>query len=338
MTIKVAFLGFRHPHIFDVYHRCCDRDDLEVVACCEEDSATREQLAADGNVQITHMCSEKMLSAIDCDFVAIGDCFGRRGKLAIQALEAGRHVLVDKPLCTSLEELDQIERLAKENQRVVGCMLDMRDLAVYLGLRDAIRSGSIGEIRAINFGGQHPLRFGSRPDWYYEPGMHGGTLNDIGIHAFDMIPWTTGLQFQQVVAARCWNGRLPQFPQFQECGQALLQLGNGAGVSCDVSYLSPDSFAFDIPLYWRFTFWGEDGVLEAGVTSKSLTLFRNGANEPEQIALPVPQPGGYLDAFLQEIAGETEGLHLSSAEVFRSSRVSLMVQSAADQKRSRMDL
>ena len=338
MATQVAFIGFRHPHIFDVYERCCSRDDLEIVACCEEHAATREQLAERGDVQITHVSAAELLEKIDCDVIAIGDCFGRRGELAIQALEAGRHVLVDKPLCSSITELDRIEQLAEEKQRVVGCMFDMRDLAVYLGLRDAIQSGTIGEIRSINFGGQHPLRFGVRPDWYYEPGLHGGTLNDIGIHAFDMIPWTTGLQFQQVVAARCWNGRLPQFPHFEECGQAMLQLENGAGVSCDVSYLSPDSFGFEIPLYWRFTFWGDDGVLEAGVTSKSVTLYSDGATEPEQLPLPAAKPGGYLDSFLQEIAGETEGLHLSSAEVFRSSRVSLQVQSAADLRKNLVDL
>lgn len=338
MTTRVSFLGLRHPHVFDVHQRCSQRDDLEIVACCEEDSATRVQLAEGGNVQITHTCGKEMLSTTDSDLVVIGDCFGRRGQLVIQALEAGRHVLSDKPLCTSLDELDKIERLAKDKQKVVGCMFDMRDLAVYLGLKNAIRSGMIGEIRSINFGGQHPLRFGSRPGWYYEPGMHGGTLNDIGIHGFDMIPWATGLQFKQVVSARCWNGRMPQFPHFEECGQAMMQLENGAGVSCDVSYLSPDSFGFETPLYWRFTCWGDDGVLEAGVTSKSLTLYRNGANAAEQIVLPDPQPGGYLDSFLKEIEGQTDGLHLSSAEVFRSSRVSLMVQSAADQKRSLIDI
>jgi len=31
--------------------------------------------------------------------------------------------------------------------------------------------------------------WGTRPAWYFEPGMHGGTLNDIAIHALDFIPW-----------------------------------------------------------------------------------------------------------------------------------------------------
>ena len=83
-----------------------------------------------------------------------------------------------------------------------------------------------------------------------------------------MIPWATGLRLRSIVAARCWNARLPQHPHFRECGQALLELENGAGVVCDVSYLSPDSFGYVMPLYWRFTIWGDDGVLVRGSISR----------------------------------------------------------------------
>ncbi|MEZ4683286.1 MAG: hypothetical protein R2932_54665 [Caldilineaceae bacterium] len=57
-----------------------------------------------------------------------------------------------------------------------------------IGLRNLIRSGLIGEIHAINFGGQHPLMLDTRAAWYFEPGKHGGTINDIAIHAVDAIP------------------------------------------------------------------------------------------------------------------------------------------------------
>ena len=69
------------------------------------------------------------------------------------ALNAGTHVVADKPLCISLDELDEIERAARANGRIVGCMLDMRDLAVYLGLRQQIQEGRIGEVHAISFDG-----------------------------------------------------------------------------------------------------------------------------------------------------------------------------------------
>lgn len=338
MTTKFAFVGFRHPHINDMFARCQQRDDIEVVACCEEDAATRETLAAQGTVQVTHDNYTKMLSEVDCDVVAVGDYYQKRGALILQALEAGRHVMGDKPLCISLDELDKIEALAREKQRVVGCMFDMRDSAIFLGLRDLVRQGEIGKVHTINFGGQHALNFGVRPGWYFEPGKHGGTLNDIAIHGIDAIPWITGHEITKINAARCWNARLPDLPQFKECAQAMFELEGGEGVVCDVSYVSPDSFGFTTPLYWRFTIWGEQGVLEAGYASTSITLYKNGEKAARKVKPPEGKPGAYLESFIQEIQGQTEGLHLSSAEALRASRTVLMIQQAADQGRCHVEV
>ena len=54
MSVRFAFAGFRHPHIFDMYGRCRERDDIQVVASCEEHAATRDELAADGQVDVSH--------------------------------------------------------------------------------------------------------------------------------------------------------------------------------------------------------------------------------------------------------------------------------------------
>src|SRR5579862_4505574 len=109
MNTRFAFVGFRHGHILDLLTGVEERGDTEVVACCEEDAATREALAAKGRVKITHTDFAAMLRDVECDVIAIGDYYAKRGELDIAALRAGRHVLSDKPLCTSLAEQDGIE-------------------------------------------------------------------------------------------------------------------------------------------------------------------------------------------------------------------------------------
>ncbi len=330
MGTRFAFVGFRHPHIFDMYQRCRDNDQIEIVACCEEDAETRTALAERKDLEITHESFAEMLAGVECDVVAVGDCYGRRAALLVAALEAGRHVISDKPICISLDELDTIEAAAGKQKRVVGCMLDMRDLPIYLGLRQQIQDGVIGEVQAISFDGQHPLNYGKRPMWYFEPGMHGGVLNDIGVHAIDFIPWATGQPIKTIVAARGWNATAPQHPDFQQCGQGMFTLANGAGVICDVSYLTPDTIGYQMPLYWRFTIWGTGGVLEAAYNSKSIAVFRNGETASREIEPPAGRPGAYLDSFLREIAGESDGLHLSSRDVLKAARITLQLQEAAD--------
>lgn len=336
--IRIAFAGFRHVHIHSLYALAQRRDDVEVVAAAEEDAATRAELQAGGAITITHDSITAMLDTVVCDVVAVGDYYGCRGALLLDALRRGKHVIGDKPLCTSLAELDEIERVARAGGLVVGCQLDMRDGAVTLEARRRLLGGAIGEVHAINVGGQHPLMWGRRPGWYFEPGKHGGTINDIGIHAFDALPWMTGLAFQELIFARGWNARVPQAPHFQDAGQFALTLSNGAGVLGDVSYFGPDAAGYLVPQYWRTTFWGSGGLLETNYPAGELTIHRSQDKEPEVIRATEGMPGAYLDSFLREIRGEKTGLHLSSAEVLASSRLSLRVQEAADQGQVRVPL
>ena len=171
MSVRFAFVGFRHAHIHDLYRRAAGRDGVEVVAACEQDEAARAAAERAG-VAVTHSDPGQMLNEVDCDVVAIGEYFARRGGAAIHALNEGKHVIVDKPLCTRLEEVDEIERIASEKDLRVGCMLSMRDHGQTIGARNMIQEGTIGEVHAISFGGQHPLMLGSRPGWYFEEGGH----------------------------------------------------------------------------------------------------------------------------------------------------------------------
>jgi predicted dehydrogenase len=327
MPLRIGFVGFRHAHIYDLYEKATVTDGVRVVAACEEDEAARAEAVARG-VRMTHRLADDLLGDDDCDVIAIGDYFSRRGPLALQALMAGKHVIVDKPMCTDLAELDEIERLAGESELKVGCVLTMRDSRSMIGLRDLVREGTIGEVNAISFGGQHPLNLGSRSAWYFEPGKHGGTINDIGIHAIDAIPWMTGLQFQSVNAARCWNANAPQYPDFRDGAQMMLTMDNGCGVLGDVSYFMPSNGSYSLPLYWRTTIFGEKGVLEVALASSEITVALDGGLE----ARPVPEvkSGGYFEGFLKDIRGEAGEEDLNTGAVIRAARTALKIQKAAD--------
>jgi len=331
MALRMAFAGFRHGHILGLYARAQASDEIEVVAACEEDAPTREALAAEGKVAITHDRFDAMLDETPCDIVAVGDYYARRGAILIDALERGCHVLGDKPLCTRLEEQDRIEALARERGLKVGCMLDLRDLGPFIGVRDLIRRGAIGEVHAVFVGGQHPLRPGVRPAWYFEPGKHGGTLNDIGIHALDYIPWATGRRFARVEAARCWNAFADRWPFLKDAAQMMLTLDNDAGVLGDMSYAAPDATGYRLPMYWRVTFWGREGVIETSCTAEKILLMPRRAKEMRQIAPPPGTPGGYLRAFLDDVAGRPRPDALNTESVLRASRLALTVQRAADE-------
>lgn len=330
MKTRFAFAGFRHGHILDLLTGVEEHAETELVACCEEDAATRADLAAKGRVKITHSDFAAMLQESDADVVAIGDYYARRGALAIEALRAGKHVLSDKPLCTTLDEQTEIERLSAQSQRSIFLQLDSRGSGAFRAVRETILAGELGAVTTIRIDAQHPLLWGTRPGWYFEPGKHGGTINDIGIHAFDFVPWMTGLEWKTINAARSWNAKATEAPHFHDCAQLMATLTNGAGVVADFSYLAPDKLGYTLPHYWRLTVHGTRGLAETHLTSETVTVITDSDATPQTRPAKTNLTRAYLDEFLREIAGEKNAPDaLSTDACLRASRLALEAQQRA---------
>ena len=328
--LRFAFAGFRHGHIMGLLAKVKASPHTALVAACEEDAATRASLAAAGTVQITHASFDYMLGEVPCDVVAIGDLYAKRGGLAIRALEAGKHVILDKPICTRLSELATMESLARAKGLSIGCQLDLRSGATRQTLRRLILDGAIGEVLTVSFSGQHPLMLGSRPAWYFEEGSHGGTINDIAIHAIDGIPWCTGRQLTEVVAARVWNGKTPQFPWFQDCAQLMLKLDNGGGVLGDVSYLNPDRCGYALRAYWRITVHGSRGLAEIQTGENAVLVANHDDPTPRSVPAQTLRQADYFDDFLGEVRRDAAPAELTTAGVVHASRQTLLIQQAAE--------
>ena len=323
----VAFVGFRHGHIFSLYHKVRQDPRFEIRAVCEE-NVTESLLAAHPEIAVTDTNFDAMLAHTECDIVAVGDYYAKRGSLAIRALRAGRHVIADKPLCTSLEELDEIERLADRRDLKVGCMFELRSSPAAAAAREAILGGKLGKITQIQFTGQHPLMRNARPKWYFEPGKHGGTISDIAVHCIDLIPYLTGLEIDRTVAARTWQAFDSGCSCFDDAAQFMLTLTNGCGVLADVSYAAPDTFGYTHPAYWRFTVWGTKGMIEFNCGGDGVKAWLDGRSEVARLAPPAAPPEDYLAAFLHDLAGEPTAL--DTKRVLLSTRRTLEIQQIAD--------
>ena len=218
--MKIAFCGVRHAHVFSLYHMASQNPDTQITGAWEEDDKAREK-AEEIIKEKFYDSYEALLEDESVDAVAIGDYYGIRGERIIKALKAGKHVIADKPVCTDIGELREIERLSSEKGLTVSCLLDLRfDAAVRLA-RDIVRSDEIGEVHAINFTGQHPLDYGNRPMWYFEEGKHGGTFNDIAIHGIDAVKMITGLNTLTPLLARQWNAFAKAEKNFKDCAQLI---------------------------------------------------------------------------------------------------------------------
>ena len=324
--IHIAFAGLRHEHIFGLYRAVKAHPGCRVIGAWEEDAAAAET-AGRLMEEPFYQTYEELLGDRRVDVVAVGDYYGIRGKRIIAALETGHPVISDKPICTSLAELDRIEALSREKRLPVGCMLDLREDGALRKAAELIGKGEIGEVRAVHFTAQHPLKYGLRPSWYFEDGRHGGTFNDIAIHGLDAVAWMTGYGYDKTLFARQWNVYADKEPQFADSAHFSALLSNGAALTGDVSYAAPTGAAFVLPSYWRFTVWGADGMIETHLGAESVLLARTDDEKPR--FLPALSKGEtVLDAFLRELA---DGTLDNTAGVIKASRAALDLQQFADQ-------
>lgn len=323
--MKILFNGFRHNHIYGLYQKVAACPSLEIVGCIEPDEKARVETLKSLDITFSDVDYDTWLST-DVDIVAIGNAYGDRGENVIKALRAGKHVIADKPICTSLEQLATIRQLLEETGLQLGCMLDLRFLPQVLKAREIISSGRLGQVRNVCFNGQHGLGYGSRPMWYFEKGMHGGTLNDLAIHGVDLVRYISGQEFAAVNAARTWNAYADKEPDFRDCATFMAQLDNGAGVLADVSYSGPSGVGA-MPTYWEFRFWCDKGMLSFSYFDKEVTLYESGVMGAQKIECD-PVAEDYLTEFLDQIK---TGERRMTENVLASSETVLKIQKAADE-------
>ena len=321
--MRIAFAGFRHGHIVSLYKSAQKDSNVTIVGCWEDDAATREATIQSLNANFCYADYAALLGDPAVEIVAIGDYYAKRGQLVIEALKSGKHVICDKPVCTDLAELDEIERLTKETGLQVCCMLDLRYMEQVAKAKELVASGVIGDVKIATFTGQHCLSYGTRPNWYFEDGKHGGTINDIAIHGVDLVRYITGKNLTAVNYAKTWNAYAVQVPSFKDCGQFVADL-EGMTLNADVSYAAP-SFKGTLPTYWDFYFWGLDGMIHFNLAENKTCLYKDGVCETFECG---PLATYYFDDVAKMLKGEPT--LFETQDVLDSQRQVLTIQKFAE--------
>lgn len=323
---RVAFAGFEHSHIIGIYNEISENSLFEIAGAWEPDEKTRDAAVQRG-VKFTHDSFDRLLADSNADTVAVGAHYGARGGLIIKALKAGKNIISDKPLCTSLAELDEIERLAKEKNLTICICLSLRKHPNILGAVTAIRNGKIGTVNNIIFEGEHPLLYGKRPGWYFEKGKHGGVINDIAVHGIDLVRIMTESAIKKVDMAKEWNFFAKEEPDFKDSAQFMLTLESGAGVIADVSYSAPDAHGYTSPSYWHFRVFGSLGMIDFGANIDDVTLY---PKDGEAVKIPPVQPEQtILEEFYSAVTGEIDNKEYTH-DMIESTRETLITEIFAE--------
>jgi len=152
---------------------------LRVVA-----SSRRDEIAtAYPGVRAANSADEALASP-DVDLVVVATTNETHASLAIRAMRAGKHVVVDKPFTLTLDEAHQVIAVAQETQRVMAVFQNRRWDSDFTGVRAAIAAGEIGDV--VEYWSQIARwRPEVRDRWRERPGPGAGLWFDLGPHLID---------------------------------------------------------------------------------------------------------------------------------------------------------
>jgi predicted dehydrogenase len=164
---------------------------------------------------------------------------------AIAMLKAGIHVICDKPLTVSLAEAKRMQTAVAGSDRIFALTHNYTGYPLVRCMRQMIRAGELGELRLVQV--EYPQDWLSGPtettgnkqaEWRVDPARAGGggSLGDIGTHAFNLTDYVTGLAVAELLADL--NTFVPG-RKLDDNAQILLRYANGARGALWASQVAP---------------------------------------------------------------------------------------------------
>lgn len=170
---------------------------MEVVAACDTDPARAAVAAEDFPGIATFTDVHALLGGCDFDLAVIVTPHNSHAELSIACSKAGKHVVVEKPMCITVEEADAMIAAAKAAGRVLTVFQNRRHDGDFLTLKEIIEKGLIGEVFKVELsqGG-----YGKPGSWWRSfKETSGGAFYDWGAHMVDWLLHVVPLRIDHVM-------------------------------------------------------------------------------------------------------------------------------------------
>lgn len=161
--------------------------NTEVVGLADIDKARLNRVANQFRIERRVTEYSELLSdlSIDCVTVCVPAQF--HVEVALAALEAGKHVFVEKPLALTLEDCDRLIEKANSVENKITVGFNLRHHRLIQEAQQIIQEGALGNIEAIRSNWTSAIRFRQEvPEWRNSHESGGGVLFEIGVHHFDL--------------------------------------------------------------------------------------------------------------------------------------------------------
>lgn len=265
-------------------------DNAELIAVMEINAEFAEKLRAKWNAKRAYTSDLELLADPEIDAVYIASPVFLHAQQAMAAADAGKHILIEKPLAMTSEEGQKVIDYCTAKGVQIAAGLMMRFGSYVQMMKQKISEGKIG--RVVSGYSQFTCWYPDMPGNWRQSKKNGGggAMMDMGVHCIDLMQYITGSKVRQVAA---FHDTLSFHYEVEDSSMVLLRLENGAQCVVQSNFNIPDAAS-----KWRVEFFGDQGRL---VGENIIGQIDGGKLD----ALFCGEAGGYdAQQDTQDVAGE----------------------------------
>lgn len=224
-----------------------------LVAVCNVDKPALQEFARKWKIPATTTDYRKLLERKDVDVVVVGIPNDLHRKVVVAAAEAGKHVIVEKPLCHTLEDADAMVNACKKHKVKLMYAETICFSPKYVRAKKLVEEGAIGKLYMVKQGEKHS---GPHSDWFYDVQRSGGgAIMDMGCHGIEWARWMFGKPKPKSVVAHCQRVLHTERTKGEDNSVIILEF-EGGGIA-----VIEDSWARHGGMDDRIELYGTEGVV-----------------------------------------------------------------------------
>lgn len=317
--VRFGMLSFAHIHADSYAHSIVGNPNTELIGIADTKTERAESKSAHFGTA-AYSSYEELLSQKNLDAVVICCENARHRKLVEMAASAGKHILCEKPLATSVEDGEAMISACRKAGVQLMTSLPCRYSPVMKRLKERIDQGDAGEILAFR-----GTNRGSNPGgWFQNPAESGGGATmDHTVHVVDLMRWLLKDEVREVYA-EINNGISHQ--EFDDISFLSLTFQRGVFATLDASWSRPRSFPT----------WGDvtlevitsKGTLSMDMFSQNLTLYSDKQNRVSWHNWGGDMDAGMIAAFAEAVQKGTP-VPISGEDGLRAAEVAFAAYRSA---------
>ena len=317
--IKIGILSFAHMHAGSYAGSLPHIPGATLIGIADENADRAAAMAAQFDTTAFQSYAE-LLAAVDAVVICSENVHHRR--LTELAARAGKHVLCEKPLATTVADAEAMITVCKESGVKLFTAFPCRFHPAYRRLKDAVQNGGIGQIVGANTTNQGQCPGG----WFIDKKLSGGgAAIDHTVHVTDLLRDMMGAEPTQVYA-EITNGMA--HADYDDCALITITFDNGVFATLDASWSRPKSF-----WTWgnvKIALTGTGGVAAMDMFAQNHVLFSDTSGRASLLNWGDNMDLGMIRAFIAAVGGDESTGLATGEDGLAAAKVALAAYRAAE--------